>query len=285
MRPFPTTPDGEGASDAVFDGGHLWVQEWVDCAPFRFRLRDSGVIQFGGAERPFGDDPPLPYRHAVRHVRERFDREALRESVEDVEGVVFFGVATHRQSVDYDWARLPSFLGSDVWSGERDAHLPPDRVEQAFDALGLQPVNTVEKEVRGADFDPAAYDFPDSAWYDGPVAGVLIRNKTGDRVRLPNPAVGADGGASTATDTGEDQETPPGSAAAIADRYVTRARLERLASAVESLGRPVTPERLSERAVEDVLREVHRELLDGRTDVGAFRSAVARRVAEFLQAE
>jgi len=28
--------------------------------------------------------------------------------------VIFFGVATHYQGTDYDWDRLPPFLGTDV---------------------------------------------------------------------------------------------------------------------------------------------------------------------------
>lgn len=275
MRPFPETPDAGDAPDDPLGEGHLWVQEWVDGGPLRFRLRASGALEFGDEERPFGDDAPPPYRHAVRHVRERLDREALRASAEDVEDVVFFGVATHRRGVDYDWAAMPPFLGVDVWAGDRGTHLSPDRAEQAYESLGLEPANTLAKEVRAADVDPGSYEFPASAWRDGPVAGVLFRSKTGDRLRLRNP------------DVGDEPPALPDSAREVAERYVTRRRLDRLAADLEELGRPVTADRLSERVVEDVLREIHGPLLDGPADVelGDLRSEVARMTARYLRTE
>jgi len=174
MKSYPTIPRVANAPEELFEG-HLWLLEKVDGAQLRFQLQGSGLIRFGTRERVF-DDPtelPLAYQHAVRHVRERLDRDALRQAVDDVTGVTFFGVSTHRHTVEYDWERLPPFLGIDVHTSEQ--FLPPDRAEGIFERLGLEPVNAVEREVRGRDFDPNSYEIPPSAWYDGPAAGVVIR--------------------------------------------------------------------------------------------------------------
>ena len=132
MKRYPPVPHVDSAPEGLFESGHLWVQELIDGAQLRFRLRTSGRLEFGDSRRRFGDDPPEPYRHAVRHVRETLDREALRSAVDDVETVVFVGEATHRRTIDYEFGRMPSVLGLDVWDADRGAFLPPDGVERVL---------------------------------------------------------------------------------------------------------------------------------------------------------
>ena len=273
MKQYPEIPRVENAPDDLFERGHLWLQEKVDGAHVRFQLDETGLIRFGDRDRVFPTDGvPEPYRHAVRHVRERLDREALRSALDDTESVVFFGEATSRQAIDYDWERTPSFLGFDVWSGER--YLPPDAVEKIYDRLGFQPVNTFQKEVRAADFDPASYEIPTSNWYDGPAEGVIVRNKTGDRATLLHPDF----------EEVDDPEPIEGDADEIARQFVTRRRLELIADGLADRRQVVTVDALYERTVEDVFREEYGRLFHDRSDVdlGEFRSEVARLVGEFV---
>ncbi|NHN60985.1 MULTISPECIES: RNA ligase family protein [Halorussus] len=310
MKRYPETPRAADAPPGLFESGHLWLQELVDGAHLRFRLRESGMLEFGDRDRVYrdtaarsasssrtgsddADEIPASYRHAVRHVRESFDREALRAAREDPSSVVFFGEATVRCGVDYDWDRTPSFLGFDVWdadaqgasssrTGSDDADagqfLPPDAVEQVFDRVGLDSVNVFAKEVRAADFDPEDYAIPDSAWYDGPAAGAVVRNKTGQRAVIPNLDVEEAAVDETAPvdPSAEDAETR---AEELAERFVTRERVEAVADDLEARGRPATFDAVFERVFEAVAREEHRLLFGERAsvDVGAFRSAVAAR--------
>jgi hypothetical protein len=253
-------------------------------------MRTDGRLRFGDAVRPFGDEAPPAYAHVVRYVRETFDREALREAVDDVESVVFFGRAMHRRGVDYEWERTPSFLGTDVWSAAADGYLLPDRVEKIYRRLGFEPLEPIESEVRAADFDPGSYAFPRSAWYDGPVAGVVVRNKTGARARLLNPAVGGTPGEPSGVDDAgigaddagaEDDET---AAEAFARRYATSDRLAAVARRLREEGRPVTFDALFERTVETITRAQHHRLFGGEQELDrrAFRSAVAARTRAYL---
>jgi len=197
MYPMPETPPLDDAPAALLDGGHLWLLELLDGLALRFQLDAGGVVRFADERRPFaGDDPPLGYGLAVRRVRERLDREALRAAVDDVRAVTFVGVAPVRRSVAYDWDRTPAFLGVDVWNGEAERWLPPDRVEQVYDRLGLDPVNALRKEVRAVDFDPDRFSIPDSAWRDDPAFGALVRNKRGGRAVLSRPPDDGDDGGS-----------------------------------------------------------------------------------------
>ena len=271
MKTYPSIPHVADAPEVV-EEGHLWLLEKLDGAQLRFQLRESGLIRFGTRERIY-DDPgevPAPYQHAVRHVRERLDRDALRRALDDVEGVVFFGEATHRHAIEYDWERTPSFLGFDVWADGR--FLPPDATEEIFDRLGLHPVNAVDREVRARDFDPGSFEIPDSAWYDGPAAGVVIRNKRGGRAIFHHP------------DVAVDEATPIDASAEELAASCLRGRFETLASALEDRGEPVTVDALSERAFEALVREHHSGLSHGETGVelASLRSAVATLTQRFL---
>lgn len=274
MHEVPSTPPVADAPAALLDGGHLWLREHVTGSPLRFQLQPSGVLAFGDAEREFGQSVPLPYARAVAHVRERFDREALRASVDDPASVTFVGVAVDGSGVAYDWSRVPPFLGTEVRDADGGLR-PPDAVEGIYDGLGLEPVNAVAKEVRAVDFDADGYEFPASAWYDGPAAGVVLADKTGHRAVLRNPAVGAAGAA-----PGVEAET----AADLVERHATDRWLDGLVGRLGLSDDELGFDALFERAVAALARERAPAFRDGSVDVdeSALRSAMADRVESYL---
>lgn len=278
MKRFPPIPRLADAPPELLSGGHLWVQEKVDGAPLRFRVRESGLLVFGDREHVYERDVPLPYRHAARHVRERFDLDAFRAATERAESVVFFGEATHRHAIPYAFDRLPSFLGFDVWSETREKFLPPDAVERAYRGLGLSPVNAFAKELRAIDFDPESYEVPRSAWYDGPAEGVVLRNKNGTRAKLLHPQYRE---VDRAESVEEGPATPP-SPETLARRYVSARRVERVVATIERRGYPVEFDRVYERVLEAVVREEHAHLDDASLGGRKFRSAVAAQVRRHL---
>lgn len=274
MHAYPSVPGPTDAAEGFFERGHLWIFEWVDGRPLRFSVEPSGLVIFGDDEQPFpADGEPPAYRAAVRHVRERLDREALRMAVDDPSNLTFVGIAPVRRRVEYDWPRLPPFLGLEVWAGEERGFVPPDAATRAFERIGLEPVNALRKEVRAAHFDPSGYAFPDSAWYDGPVAGVLLRNKRGGRARIENPAVSA-----PALPDGRRDPAELGAALATADR------VERAAATLDARGRAEDPDALAERVLALIYREadwtLEHELPESGAD--AFRAAVHERVRSAL---
>ncbi|NIB99596.1 RNA ligase family protein [Halobacterium sp. R2-5] len=271
MREFPPLPAVSDAAPSLLDG-HLWLQEWVNGGLLRVQLRDSGLLRFGDGERVFvADDVPPGYRYAVRCVRERFDRDPLRAALDDVESAVFYGVATRQDPLDYDWSELPGFLGFDVYHAEDDSFLPPDAVEQLYERLGLAPLPAVAKEVRGVDFDPAAYDIPDSAYRDGSAAGVLVRNKTGDRAVLRADSLDSPDPVAFDTDPTD-----------LAERLVTEARVERASDA--AAGDPPAIDEVVDRVLELLAREEYARVFadDAGVDVEAFQAAAADRTRRLL---
>jgi len=274
MRAYPSIPRAANAPEELFEEGHLWLFEKVDGAQLRFQLQEAGFLRFGDRSRVYDpEDVPDPYQHAVRHVRNRLDRDALRAAVDDVESVVFFCEAMHQHAIDYDWERTPSVLGFDVWSAD-DGFRPLVSITDIFEGLGLQAVNTFEREVRARDFDPVSYTVPESAWYDGPAEGVVVRNKRGERAKVLHP------------DFREVDETVPVDAPAedLAAKFATPRRFEKLVAKLDNREIPVTVDRLYERALEDIVREEHKQLYygDNALDMQAFRSEVAALTREFL---
>lgn len=275
MKEYPEIPTVSEAPAHVFEQGHLWLYEYVTGVEFRFQLTEYGTLRVGDGRRSYDpDDVPLSHRHAVRHVRDRLDREALRAAVDDVEEIVFFGQATLQHGVPYEWDRLPSLLGFDVWHAGRERFLPPGTVENIYHRLDLRPGNTVAREVNVRDFDPAGYEFPTSEWYDGPVAGIVIENKRGGRARRDNPVAG----------TARDDADLPESPAALARHLATERRLSRIVSDLETRDRQVTFEAVHERLFETIVREEYRRLFEsGReVDVELFRSELGDLVGAFL---
>jgi len=277
MKSLPDIPPVAAAPSELLESGHLWILESVVGAPLRFRLAESGIIEFGDDDRVYTDPDGLPpqYSHAVRHIRSNLDREALRAAVDDASEIVFFGTAMQYRGLDYDWERTPSFLGQEIWSATNKQFRPPDAVEGIFDRLGLQAVNPLVQELAARDFDPDRYPIPASAWYDGSAAGIVIRDKAGNRARRPNPAVTVDDSPQTAATTADE----------LAGSYGSVDRLSRLVSQSSGTTQTIGADQLFERAFESAVRELHPRVFGpaGPVERAAFRSVLAARSAEFIR--
>lgn len=276
MKEFPDCPAVSNAPDELFAEGHLWVQELVDGVPLRFRVLDSGLVQFGDDDDVFEPGTvPLRLRHAARHVREHLDREALRDAGASAESVVFLGVAVEPRRVDYDWATTPAFAGTDVRQADEERFLPPDAVDRVYERLGLATVPTIRKEVRARDVTPDSYEVPFSRWAAEPAAGVVFRDKTGHRAVRSNPDLGpASDSASTALSPSD----------LVAER-VTDAWLDELVAAHDVALDRIEFDELVRLAIERLVNEYGHEL---RADVesvdeDALRSAVVERVDPYLR--
>ena len=275
MKAVPSLRSVEDAPAELLSG-HLWLLELIDGRPLRFQLRESGLLRIGDDKRVYTepDAVPLPLRRAVGHIRATLDRTALRAAVDDVTAVTFFGVATTRESVPYALDSMPPFLGTDVWADADKAFRPPDAAAGIFQRLGLVAVNTFERETHARDFAVDRYEIPTSAWYDGPAAGVVIRNKQGHRARISNPAV-----SEPTTQTATPGSEPEQSIDALVAAYVSSERIDTIAASVDADDGAAAVDTLADELCATIGRRHPAAFLGADTlDGSALRSAVAERV-------
>jgi hypothetical protein len=270
VKPYPPLPDLDAADATSFEGS-VWIRELVVGDALRFGVADGGYLRFAAGERTFADDPPLRLRRAVRHVERSFDVDALLREASHPTELVFYGVATVSDGVEYDWARLPPFLGVDAWDGTRERWLPNDAVERAFEGLGLTGANAFEKELPVRHFYPERYEAPDSAWYDGPAAGVVVRDSHGTRAVRRNP---------TARASGDAEPELPTDPEALASAVVTDGLVARLAADLDGTA---TFDALFEATLDEAFRLAH-AAVEGwdESEMRAFRGRVAEQVREFV---
>lgn len=277
MQSFPDTPACEATVDLT---GHLWIQELPTGGDLRFRLTDSGALEFGTRSETAASITALPasYRRGAQFVRDGIDRTALQAASTDPTSITFFGLATRYEGLDYDWQAVPVFLGVDVWSGRKNRYLPPDAATTVFERLGLPTLPAIAKEQPVAHTDLSQYSEgaipPGSSWAEDPAAGILLRDKTGTRCE-----VWFDSTARTET------APEPATADELAAEYVTEARIRRTVERVQAAGQAPTVETIRERIVADVAREHYAELYRNDEPVvsmDAFASEIAERVQRHL---
>jgi len=245
------------------------VQELVTGERLRFSVEPSGMLRFGDEVHTFDGNIPLHYRRAADLLRRSIDLEVLRETLEDISTVTFFGIATLHEGVNYDMSSLPEFLGVDIWSEETDGYLPPGAASSAYRSLGLSPLPAFEKEadVKYTDIDGyASGSVPESQFYDGRAAGVLVRDKSGGRGEVwRDYSDGDDASGSTAEE--------------LAEEYVTGSEIDRAVGDVSGEGASL--EGVVDRVVADMVRESYGSLYSGGDAVvpeKKLRSAVGERV-------
>ncbi len=277
-HPFDRLPTAVPLADAgdLLDGGHVWLHEYPDGTPLRFRLRSSGLLQVAypvevGEERRWrraaGTNVPPRFGFAVRALQRQLDRAALRAAVEDPTEVAFGCVAVHRRRLGYDWDRAPPVVGLSV--AHPGSSFLPHELQRLFDGVGVPPAPTIEAEVHTRSLDATGVDLPESAWRDGPALGVLYRGKPdGLALQLDSPESTVE----EVSETGAD----------YAERRVTSERIEAAAAAVADDGREPTVDAVAEwlfdRAVRDDFPTLTGDAVE--FDLDDLRSAITARVAE-----
>ena len=273
VKPCPETP----ALEDVDLSGHVWVQELPTGPQVRFQVAPSGLVTFATSQQSFDTITALPpqFRRAAETINERLDHAALEAATDDPSDVTFCGIATRNEGLTYDWDSLPPFVGVDVYSGRKDQFLSPDSATGAFTRLGIPTLPAVDKELNVAHADFSRYEnesgFPQSAWRDGHVAGVLIRDKSGGRALAWAEAF-------SSKPTSEAK-----SATELANEYATEERITQTIATLREEEDSVTVDTIRDRLIADVTRESYTDLFSGGeflASLSAFHSAVAERVQQ-----
>jgi len=149
------------------EGTDIEITEKVDGANFRFMVRDGKLI-FGSRNLSLGNednDIGGNWKRCVDFIKEKHKAHPLRE------GFIYYGECVVKHSIDYDWDKIPPFLGFGVYSFEQ-GFLP--NWNAYFTASDIPIINVIYYgEYTGEEL----LKIPEkSAYSSTPPEGIVIKN-------------------------------------------------------------------------------------------------------------
>jgi hypothetical protein len=143
---------GEEENKDIFSDGEdeVVVQEKIDGANFRFCITKDKRIIFGSRTQQLtsdgGEDTNVEknFKRCVNFVRERF--EGVKDEIpEGVSNLIYFGENCVRHTINYDWTKIPPFLGFDIYDIRTGKYLDFELVEELYSHLNLDVVPLIRK--------------------------------------------------------------------------------------------------------------------------------------------
>ena len=112
------------------------IQEKVDGANFRFYITEKGTIIFGSRSRQLtsneGEDTNVEknFTRCIKFIRDKW--EEVRDIAPTLSHLIFYGENMIKHTMDYDWEKLPPFLGFDIYDIKKERHLDYKDVKTIF---------------------------------------------------------------------------------------------------------------------------------------------------------
>ncbi len=161
------------------------VQEKVDGGNLRFYITKDSKIIFGSRTQQLtsneGEDTNVEknFRRCVDYVREKW--EAVRDIAPDLSGYIFYSENMIKHTMQYDWEKIPPFLGFDIYNIKTGKYLDYKDVKKIFKNLKLEMVPIIKvckardiKEITDKDIPKSKYASLSSK--DQQAEGVVYKN-------------------------------------------------------------------------------------------------------------
>lgn len=270
---------------------HITVQEKLDGANFRFTLEQNLDEEYHTEDRElvFGSrnveyknerDTDDTFQHAIDYVRENVDIPRLEYLQANCGELTVFGEAMHSHTIDYDWVNTPSFIGYSIHS-KTNGFIDALRSIKFIDFIGLPTTR-----IHPVDVVMDGFDCPESAFYDGPAEGVVVKNdETGQVAKVRSKEFKEMHGASHGK-TPEEYE--PADSVVLAHQFATEARILKMIHKYNDRGVDVNMsvmEDLWRDVFDDIIEEEYDTIFLGDHTINTkdFRSEVASNTATVLQ--
>jgi len=126
------------------------IQEKIDGGNFRFMIHNGNIIFGSRTQQLTGDDGTdtniaKGFTRCVNYVRERLSDKDL--SV--LEGYIFYGECCIKHTINYDWDKIPPFLGFDIYSLTLDKFYNYEQTKMLYEALTLPMVPLIKIVLAG----------------------------------------------------------------------------------------------------------------------------------------
>lgn len=134
---------GEPETKGVLDG-KVSIQEKIDGGNFRFAVINGKLI-FGSRTRRLtsdhGEDTNVAkgFKRCIDYVREK-----VTDKIEQYPNMIFFGENCVKHTINYDWEKMPPFLGFDIYSFDENRFMNDTYVKNVYHELGLETVPYLE---------------------------------------------------------------------------------------------------------------------------------------------
>lgn len=163
---------GHKENDGILDG-ELCIEEKIDGANFRFMFKDDRII-FGSRTQSIGDSEMEIGGNWKRCVG--FVKETVKNSKKQkLKGLMFYGENCIKHSYEYDWDKIPPFLGFDIYDLKKEQFIDASKKHLLFKKLGLPSIESVIG-VWGKDLSEKDFKIPMSDYADNLAEGIVIKN-------------------------------------------------------------------------------------------------------------
>lgn len=169
------------------------IQEKVDGANFRFYITKEGQVIFGSRTRQLtsneGEDTNVEknFRRCVKLIREKIE-ELTKDGgrLDEIFGFIFYGECMVKHTMNYDWEKIPTFLGFDVYDttpNKPNGYLDYREAKNLYKSMGLEFVPII-KECKAKEITNIDDNFvPESAYAsisaeDRKCEGIVFKNYT-----------------------------------------------------------------------------------------------------------
>ena len=124
---------------------YIIIQEEVDGGNFRFMINNDNII-FGTITTQLtsstGEEIYVNknFQSCINLLKEKIKNKNLKK----YEGYIFFGENMVKHSLDYDWEKIPRFLGFDIKDLKKNEYLHYYEVKEIYKKLDLDMVPLVD---------------------------------------------------------------------------------------------------------------------------------------------
>jgi hypothetical protein len=122
----------------------LVIEEKIDGGQFNFFIKDN-KIYFGTHNKPIGEkveEFDKNWKRVAEHIVKQI---SLRNDLSVFENHIFYGEACLKHTIDYNWERIPPFLGYDVWSIKEDKFIDMGLARYYYEQLNLSFVPVINE--------------------------------------------------------------------------------------------------------------------------------------------
>lgn len=126
------------------------IQEKVDGSNIRFYITKEGKIIFGSRNQQLtsnkGENTNVEknFIRCIKHVNEMVFKDLEIKKIKKFSGYIFFGENMIKHTMNYDWEKIPPFLGFDIYNIKTGKYLEFNKVKEIYDTLNLEMVPLIK---------------------------------------------------------------------------------------------------------------------------------------------